>query len=84
MIRFYPKGGPAMLKQLRRIFEMTDKWQFRCPTCGKTKSMAEVGGKRVATTWSIKRTLGRCSQCGGLKLLILEPQPETSRSGSQT
>ena len=67
-----------MLKQIRKMFEMTDKWQFRCPTCGKTKSLDETGGRRVATKWSTKRTLGRCSQCGGMKMLILEPRPKTT------
>ena len=66
-----------LFKNLFSKMDFTDKWQVRCPTCGRTKKLEEVGGKRVASRWSKgKRTLGRCSRCDGLKWMIIEPQPE--------
>lgn len=59
----------------------TDKWQVRCPNCGRTKTLEEVGGKRTAARCSAaKFTLGHCSQCNSLKWLVIEPQPETAEA----
>ena len=64
-----------MFKNLMSKLALTDKWQIRCPACGRTKKMEEVGGKRVASRHSKwKRTLGKCTTCNSLKWMIIEPR----------
>ena len=72
-----------LFKNLFSRMDFTDKWQVRCPSCGRTKKLEEVGGKRVASRHSLgKRTLGRCSECHSLRWLIIEPQPVPAESES--
>ena len=70
-----------LFRNLFSKLDFTDQWQVRCPACGSTKNLEDVGGRRVAARWSMgKRTLGHCRTCHGLKWLVIEPLPETSET----
>ncbi len=47
-------------------------WRLRCKTCGKTRSLASVGGVRMGAASVGKVTLGWCSTCQGLKWTAIE------------
>ncbi len=44
-----------------------DEWMVRCASCGRTGALAAVGGVRIGAASIGKRTIIRCSQCGGLR-----------------
>ena len=44
-----------------------DEWMIRCASCGRTATLASVGGIRIGAASIGKRALIRCSQCGGLR-----------------
>ncbi len=47
-------------------------WQIRCPKCGCSKPLEEVGGFRRGAASRGKRTLARCSECKKLRWAIVE------------
>jgi hypothetical protein len=50
-------------------------WQLRCPGCGRTRRLEELGGLRIGASRG-KRTLARCSHCRRLRWVVVEPVPE--------
>ena len=45
-------------------------WYAQCTNCGRTRTLASVGGIRLGgTTKSRKSTLGWCRQCRGLRFI---------------
>lgn len=52
-----------------------DTWLLSCPTCGRWKPLAELGGIRIGAKSIGKRILGHCSSCGTLRMMRLE-QPK--------
>ncbi|MFO0858412.1 MAG: hypothetical protein U0640_13785 [Phycisphaerales bacterium] len=51
-------------------------WFLSCATCGKSKSLAKVGGVRLGAASKGKRVLGICSGCKKLRWLKLEKRVE--------
>ena len=43
-------------------------WKIQCVSCGRQKSLAEVGGARIGGSGT-KYTLGRCSSCRGFWIM---------------
>ena len=64
-----------MLSSLWKKLELTSDWQVRCPSCGRTRDLQELGGYRLAPSLAGagKRTLGWCRSCRALKLVVIEP-----------
>ena len=62
-------------------------WQVRCPHCGTTRPAAEVGIIRIGAASKGKRTLGWCSVCRRVRVLVIEqftlPQAGSLREGEQ-
>jgi hypothetical protein len=57
---------------------MTDEssqWQARCPSCGRAKTYAEMGGMRMGAASKGKRILGWCRQCRWFRWAIVEKVP---------
>ena len=52
----------------------TTDWQLRCTSCGKTRDAADAGAVRVGAWSIVKRTLGWCRDCGGLRIVAVEPR----------
>lgn len=52
-------------------------WRVRCPGCGRSRDAGELGIIRMGATRRAKKILANCSQCGGLRMVLLEPVPET-------
>ncbi len=50
-------------------------WQVRCPHCGTTHPAGEVGIIRIGAASKGKRTLGWCSVCRRVRLLVIEKTP---------
>ena len=50
----------------------SESWKIRCLGCGASKSVWEVGGVRWKAKSRGKRTLVRCSHCGGLRMAAVE------------
>ncbi|MEZ6233375.1 MAG: hypothetical protein R3B68_04220 [Phycisphaerales bacterium] len=46
-------------------------WYVRCTGCGREATAESVGIVRIGARSRVKRVLGRCSQCGGLKWVEL-------------
>jgi hypothetical protein len=57
------------------MIKFTSDWQLRCPKCGRTRLLSEVGGFRLAASVG-KRVFGWCSQCGWFRWAILEVVPK--------
>ncbi|HLO41764.1 MAG TPA: hypothetical protein VK176_12135 [Phycisphaerales bacterium] len=51
-------------------------WILSCGTCGRWKTLEEVGGLRIGARSIGKRILGRCSSCNRLRWLRLEQPPQ--------
>jgi hypothetical protein len=47
------------------------EWRVRCPKCGRSKSLREIGGVRVGSS-SGKRVLGWCRGCRWFRWAIME------------
>jgi hypothetical protein len=52
----------------------SSEWRARCPQCGRSKTYAEMGGKRIAASKG-KRILGWCRQCRWFRWAIVEKVP---------
>lgn len=50
------------------------EWRIRCPKCGRSKSLRQLGGVRVGSSAG-KRTLGWCSGCRWFRWGIVEYVP---------
>ena len=55
---------------------LTADWQVRCPKCGRTRDVRELGGYRYAprSLGVGKSTLGWCRACRSLRPLVIEPR----------
>lgn len=65
------------LKTMWQKLDLTADWRIRCPGCGKTRNLTELGGYRYGprSLGIGKRTLGWCRSCRSLRLLVIEPAP---------
>jgi hypothetical protein len=56
-----------------------DEWMLRCPSCGKTRRLSEMGGVRIGAVSIGKRVLSKCSSCGfrGMALVIQAREART-------
>jgi serine/threonine-protein kinase len=50
----------------------TEGWRLRCTKCGKTRSLASVGGVRIGAASKGKFTLGWCSVCRAFRSVAVE------------
>ncbi|MBU8923244.1 MAG: hypothetical protein KOO63_15600 [Bacteroidales bacterium] len=60
-------------ENIKDELHIADKWQLRCKECGKVRDAAELGDNRIsdlAPSW----TLGWCSSCRKLRIIIMEPK----------
>lgn len=64
-----------MLSSLWKKLDLTSDWQVRCPSCGRTRDLQELGGYRLAprSMGGLKRTLSWCRSCRALRLVVIEP-----------
>lgn len=53
----------------------TADWQVRCTSCGATREASDVGVLRLGAWSWIKRAVGWCSHCRGLRLIAIEHPP---------
>lgn len=51
-------------------------WILSCGSCGRWKTLEEVGGLRIGAKSVGKRILGMCSNCQKLRWLRLEQPPQ--------
>lgn len=55
-------------------------WQVRCKLCGRTRDAGEAGLVRIKAASIGKRTIGWCSNCRRLRILLIERKPEAQTS----
>jgi hypothetical protein len=53
-------------------------WRIRCTGCNRSRSIWEIGGIRWKAYSRGKRTIVRCSQCGGMQIAAIEKTPAES------
>ncbi len=53
-------------------------WRIRCCGCGASRSIWDAGGIRWKAASVSKRTLVRCSHCGGLRAAVIERAGEAA------
>jgi hypothetical protein len=56
----------------------SERWIIRCLTCGKSRSVWEVGGIRWKAASVGKRTRIKCAQCGANRDAAVEYVTETA------
>lgn len=54
----------------------SQRWQFRCCTCGWTRSVWDAGGIRWKAHSAGKRTMMRCLQCKQIRVAALEKKDQ--------
>lgn len=62
----------------------SESWRIRCLGCGASKSVWEAGGVRWKAKSCGKRTIVRCSRCGGMRVAAVErveQEPPAQRAG---
>jgi hypothetical protein len=59
-------------------------WQIRCKKCGTTRDAGDVRMIRIGAASIGKRTLGWCSKCRRLRMLVVERQPQPTPSVAGT
>ena len=65
--RLLGRGGPVPVDE-----SLAPGWHIRCGTCGRSKTLASVGGIRIGGNRGAKKaTLGWCSGCRGLRMLSI-------------
>lgn len=50
----------------------SEAWRIRCTGCNQSRSIWDCGGIRWKAASAGKRTIVRCSQCGGLHAAAIE------------
>ena len=65
-------GSRQQHRQDARGTETVEGWRLRCTTCGKTRSLASVGGVRIGAASKGKVTLSWCSVCRALRWTAVE------------
>lgn len=58
----------------------SESWRIRCLGCGASKSVWEAGGVRWKARSQGKRTLVRCSHCGGMRMAAVERGQDEPRA----
>ena len=56
--------------------DLAPGWQVRCPKCGRTKPMGEIGAIRLGAASRGKRILAWCIQCRRFRFAVVERVPE--------
>jgi hypothetical protein len=69
ILRFLPKETAAAAEAASR------QWRVRCLTCGYWWDFFTGGGIRFGAASRGKRTLGKCPQCGRLRMCAVERIP---------
>jgi hypothetical protein len=59
-------------------------WQIRCKKCGSTRDAADAGMIRIGAASIGKHTLGWCGKCRRLRMLIVEPKPQSPPAATAT
>jgi hypothetical protein len=59
-------------------------WQIRCKKCGTTRDAGAAGLIRTGAASIGKRTLGWCSKCGRLRMLVVERRLQSQLPAAAT
>jgi len=65
--------------------ELAPGWHARCTRCGRTRTLASVGGIRLGASRSAtKATVGWCRGCRGLRLIRIIHRDHLPSTGEAT
>lgn len=67
----------------RAIQAESESWLLRCPACGTTRSVWEVGGIRFKAASRSKRLYLRCTHCKSWQWMPMERKPASEQIPTQ-